>query len=97
MCDLLNLWVERIAVRGGLRSLSGFANKIVNSIGPKKLRFIRNQSLSSPLLARLAVEFHGDEDSGSIAEWPPLLLALHYAGATFAIPLDSVLWQLFCT
>ena len=38
LAESFNLWVERMALTGGLRSLSGFAGEIVNSIGQRNLR-----------------------------------------------------------
>ena len=37
LAESFNLWVERMALTGGLRSLSGFAGEIVNSIGQRNL------------------------------------------------------------
>ena len=41
---LFNKWVERMAVRGGWRPLSGLICEIVNSVGQGNFTFVREKS-----------------------------------------------------
>ena len=44
LAESLNKWVERIAVRGGWRPLSGLICEIVNSVGQGNFTFVREKS-----------------------------------------------------
>lgn len=44
LAESINKWVERMAVRGGWRPLSGLICEIVNSVGQGNFTFVREKS-----------------------------------------------------
>ena len=44
LAESINKWVERMAVRGGWRPLSGLICEIVNSVGQENFTFVREKS-----------------------------------------------------
>ena len=44
LAESINKWVERVAVRGGWRPLSGLICEIVNSVGQGNFTFVREKS-----------------------------------------------------
>ena len=44
LAERINKWVERMAVRGGWRPLSGLICEIVNSVGQGNFTFVREKS-----------------------------------------------------
>ena len=44
LAESINKWVERMAVRGGWRQLSGLICEIVNSVGQGNFTFVREKS-----------------------------------------------------